>query len=467
MDKIRQQKLEQFLAQKDREIKEMNDFSMLEKGDSLLVEIEQFEDENAEFLQQNGEFQDELNKRKCTINFILFPIISDEKVEELLQYHILDAIEANLDIEFLMKERAITTSELLWPKLAQEYLKALSQNTQLIGSEPLLTEGDKNSFLPYVKNWISLYTRRFGIEKHTGLETHQFILENSNTRRLTNKEKESLIKVLGFYENLKVYSLSEIETEMRKVSQMMANSFAKANAPGKQEYQTPEDQKAMVKKTSPIEEKNEFLFPGDKIRFKTEIKKQEAPTERILVKKIVEETVSESEPGEVSPLKENSGIERASVLELMEKYPEFKNQKITQGSIVLKTAPFSLSPTLLNWVNHYFNECGKGRHKQEDRERFVENLKSTQNLSPEEIRLIRLVFLSLDERVLLSMNTQSKKIVIDNIGIGEKIRQSVEEVFQQKEEATPPPTTTFPTKNSTYSDDDLDLEFIPGEGGKK
>lgn len=461
MDQIRQQKFQQFLGQKDREIKEMNDYSALERGDQLLGEIEQFEEENAEFLQQNGELQDELNKRKFTINFILFPIISDDKVLELLQYHLLEALESNLDIEFLMKERAITTSELLWPKLAQEYIKALSQNTELIGSEPLISDEGKNTYLPYIKNWIGLYNRRFGIEKHSGLEIHQFLLENPNTRKLLNHEKEYLIKVLSFYENLKVYSLSEIEAEMRKISQEMAKNFDKTNLNQKTVKEDPTSTPQLRKNIQTNGTNDDFLFPGDKIKFKTEpisASQETKPTERILVKKIVEETVSDQTTNKSVPDK----IERGSILELMEKYPEIKNQKITNNSITLRVAPFSVTPTLSNWVNHYFNECGKGRHRKEDREGFIELLKKNQNLSPDELKLISLIFLSLDEKILLSLNLQTKLIVIDNIGVGDALKESTQKEIETSENNLIQKSPILEKeRNNNYKSDDLQIELIP------
>ncbi len=458
MDKIRQQKFEQFLLQKDREIKEMNDYSLLERGDSLLAEIDQFEEENAEFLQQNGDFQDELNKRKCTINFILFPIISDDKVEELLQYHLVDAVEVGLDIEFLMKERAITASELLWPKLAQQYIKAVSQNTQLIGGEPLVTEGEKNSYLPYVKNWISLYNRRFGIDKHSGLEIHQFVLENPNTRKLTNKEKEKLLKILAFYESLKVYSLSEIENEMKRLSQSLANSVSKSASAGYAPENKPSTPIPQVNKNADAEQK----FPRDKIRFTNTPLKPEEPSKfsssRIMVEdqNKVEVTDSSSNAPEQKTVIE---IEKGTVLELAQKYPALKDQKISQNSISIKTAPFSLTPTLWNWIKLYFDECGKGRHQKDERERFLESLNNSQHLSPEELHLLGRIFLSLDEKTEIVIDKNSRTILTETVGVGNKIKQnSVLETQSvssfQKEEPTLTPKES--------RDDSFDLEFIPG-----
>ena len=217
MDKIRQQKLDTFLLDLDGKIKEIRDYLLLDKGAILLDAIAKFEEENAEFLQYNPAGTEELNKRKWVIQYVIFPLIADDKVEELLQYHLLEPLVAGLDLEELMRMRAITISELLWPKLSQQYLKALMQNTQLIGSDPIGVAGEKTSFLPYIKNWISLYNRKFGIDKHSGLESHQFVIEDVNAQKLGKKLKEYLLKVLRFYESMKVYSLSEIETDLRKM----------------------------------------------------------------------------------------------------------------------------------------------------------------------------------------------------------------------------------------------------------
>lgn len=438
MDKIRQQKLKEFIIKTDAAIRDIKNYLMLEKGDVVIGEIKKFEEENGEFLQYYPEGQEALNRRKYIIDFLLFPIISDDKVSELLQYHLINAMESGLDVEELMKQRAISTSELVWPKLSQEYLKALSQNTELIGATPISIKGDKSSYLPYVKNWISAYNQRFGIEKHSGLEPHQFVLEENNAKRLNKGQKEILLKVLKFYENLKVYSLSEIEKEVRKINEMLkpeakaidkqrgvilqqreeAKKASSAPAPAEKIKPTP----VSIPYVSHVSHEENSAVEEETGEGKIKIMGQSFSSDQTGKAKSI--SISKESDQATAPPVENRILERGHVMELINKFSGLGDSKITVSSIRLVGAPFSASPTLNNWIGFYYKECGKGGHTPQERENFIERLKTSQSLSPDEIQNLSLVFRSLDEKNILPYDTASGRIAFDQISIGAKLKSS-------------------------------------------
>jgi hypothetical protein len=461
---------------------------MLDKGALLLDAIERFEEENAEFLQYNPTGQDELNKRKRIIQYVLFPIIDDDKVAELLQYHLLEAISAELDIEELMRMRAISTSELLWPKLSQQYLKALTQNTQLIGNDPISLAGEKTSFLPYIKNWISLYNRRFGIEKHSGLEPHQFALEDPNAQKLGKDLKEKLLVVLRFYESLKVYSLSEIENELRKMQlgfsaqQATAYSLSKdikknpvrqsnpvvslgnKTKIGSNNPSTPEEIAAIQKEV--MRDKRIKIVKGDYTNNYNDSKKILVKPEN---KNIAEKSSSTNKPA----LKE---IENENILGLIEKYPFLQSHKITTASISLPIAPFSVAPTIQNWIQYYWKECGKGKHSFQERESFIEKLKKTQNISPVDIQKLEKIFRSIDEKSTLPFDKKKGELLLDLVRVGQKLKTDLVtgtiekkalESFNKTEKQQPimKMGASSMSRIETTSKDEgyLDLELVPTE----
>ena len=490
MDKIEKQKVQSFLINLDLKIKEVKDFLTLADGDLLLEEIAKFEEENGEFLQFNSAYQDELNRRKWIIQFILFPVISDDKVEELLQYHVLEAIDVGLDIDELMKMRAITISELLWPKVSQQYLKSISQNTQLIGSEPLIVEGGKNSYLPYVKNWISVYNRRFGIEKHSGLEPHQFVLEDPNAGRLSKGLKEKLLKILKFYESLKVYSLSEIEGELRKMQmgavaqQAVAYSISKSGPPGSEQKPAPgaatrlsvpaptavaaAGSSSAAAKSVPrdILVDKRIKFTGAKYSTEKDSPKI-TPTLEIETPK--EEKKLPLESQEIERLAKREVVEK-SVAELIEKYPSLINYKITSKSISLPTAPFSLTPSIQNWIDFYHKECGKGKHTPQERDNFLEQLKKNQGVGPADAQKLQKLFRSLDDKSPLPYDKTNKELLLDLVKVGEKLKS--EEEISEKESIAKEldkiikksPTRVIKKSPEAAKKDEgyLDIELVPG-----
>ena len=114
--------------------------------------------------------------------------------------------------------------------------------------------------------------------------------------------------------------------------------------------------------------------------------------------------------------------EMGHILELINKFPELGNQKITNSSIRLTSAPFSTTPTLSNWIDFYYKECGKGNHSVQNRDDFIERIKMSQSLSPEEIKNLSLIFKSLDEKTFLPYDNLKKQILFDKIAVGTKLK---------------------------------------------
>lgn len=468
MDKIRQQKLEYFLLDLDGKIKEIRDYVLMDKGALLLDAIARFEEENAEFLQYNPSGQDELNKRKWIIQYTIFPIIDDNKVEELLQYHLLEGVQAGLDMEELMKMRAITISELLWPKISQSYLKALMGNTQLIGSNPISLAGEKTSFLPYIKNWISLYNRKFGIDKHTGLEPHQFILEDPNTQQLNKDLKEALLKVLKFYESMKVYSLSEIEAELRKMQLGFAAQQAAAYAVSKEQARGRNMVPDKTGKPTPIPSmpvtKEKASAVQKEVLGNKQIKIMSAEPQAES-RKYVEPEKHTSEKAETT-----REIENGHIQELLEKYPTLSNYKITNNSISLPIAPFSLTPTVQNWIQYYAKECGKGKHSPQDRESFLDLLVAKQNINDADLNKLSIIFRSADEKIPVPFDKKNNELLLNQVKVGEKLKTttSVKEKIPELTTKSPQPvirmgaTGISPTVIATKKDEGyMDLELVP------
>lgn len=491
MDKVKLRKLRGFLLGLDEKIKEMKTFLSLEMGDLLLSAITSFEEENAEFLQHYTTGQEELNKRKQIIQCLLFPILSDDKIKEILEYHILEPIDAGLDLEELMKMRALTTPELLWPKISQGFLKALTQNSQIIGSTPLVSvTGD--SMLPQIKNWIAVYNRRFGIEKHEGLEPHQFILEDSNTQKLLPKDKERLLKVLKFYEGLKVYSLSEIETELRKI---------KTNAPSKSlpPVIAPKPQKTIP--TSPTYQKSTGAKGriGEKIELSLSAPSQishdgspdlpkdtgffqdKAMEERIKITgQRYDKTTPQNNPSyktsQTTDLKRD--IISENIGDLLVKYPNLNDLKITKGNIRQNSIPLGAIPNIKNWIDFYQKECGKGNHSPQVRNAFIERLKSSQNTTEIETQKLEHIFRSLDDKSPLPYDKISGNVLFNQIGAGEKLKINKEEKASEEEEEidiSPEEsdkkrkgrTTSPPWDHPSAYSSDLEIELVGVEEAEK
>jgi len=437
MEEVVQKDPQHFLLSIDREMKVVKEYMMLDKGSELLDRINQWEEENGKLLTENTQLQEALEKRKILIRFLIFPLLSDEEIEELLQYHTLDAIQANLDLEELMNMRAVTASEFIWPQVSQKYIRSLMQNSQLLGSDLLIINGEKSNYLPYVKNWISTYNRKFGIEKHEGLEPHKFVISNINAKRLSKNLKEHLLKLLKFYEGLKVYSLSEIETQLIKVKQESPQKI-----PTKSDI--PEPPKKVIQKP-PVPKKLELKAVPKKIT----VNKTPEPKKEIVKPPALK--INEAIP--------KGNIEKLPLTELLNTYPHLGSYKISSSPINNPGAPFSLAPTVQNWINHYQKERGKGTHTFNERSEFIESMQRLNGLSSEEKENLKNILLSVDEKIPLPYDKKENKLLLDKISVGQKLKPQKEEV---KKAEKPKQVISAPLAKSDQKEYESEFEFVPG-----
>jgi len=479
MEEVVQKDPQHFLLSIDREMKVVKEYMMLDKGSELLDRINQWEEENGKLLTENTQLQEALEKRKILIRFLIFPLLSDEEIEELLQYHTLDAIQANLDLEELMNMRAVTASEFIWPQVSQKYIRSLMQNSQLLGSDLLIINGEKSNYLPYVKNWISTYNRKFGIEKHEGLEPHKFVISNINAKRLSKNLKEHLLKLLKFYEGLKVYSLSEIETQLIKVKQESPQKIPTKSdipEPPKKVIQKPPvpkklELKAVSKKITanetpkpPAPKKPDIPEPPKKVIQKPPVPKKlelKAVPKKITVNKTPEPKKEIVKPPalKINEAIPKGNIEKLPLTELLNTYPHLGSYKISSSPINNPGAPFSLAPTVQNWINHYQKERGKGTHTFNERSEFIESMQRLNGLSSEEKENLKNILLSVDEKIPLPYDKKENKLLLDKISVGQKLKPQKEEV---KKAEKPKQVISAPLAKSDQKEYESEFEFVPG-----
>jgi hypothetical protein len=92
--------------------------------------------------------------------------------------------------------------------LRRDYLKdligALKKNEQVLGKELIAVPGQEIPQPGHVKNWLIDYDDYLGAGKHSDIERTRYLFESSNTKKLTDKERAILDKVLKLYELLKL-----------------------------------------------------------------------------------------------------------------------------------------------------------------------------------------------------------------------------------------------------------------------
>ena len=121
---------------------------------------------------------------------------------DLLQRRLLFAISKGFDPDHLIQKyfEAISDPQSLRAALTN-FIKPLEQNTETIGSNPLVVGEQK--YLPQLKNWILDYSKFPSLNARRGsIDRLNYVNQSQNVRALTQNQRQALLKVLKFYDDL-------------------------------------------------------------------------------------------------------------------------------------------------------------------------------------------------------------------------------------------------------------------------
>ncbi len=134
--------------------------------------------------------------------FKVFSAIESADQENLLKTRFLSAIQVGFDPEQLIRDYFSNYQNM---ELIQETFKAfaknLEQNNEQFGNIPIEIEGRK--LLPTLKYWLSDYSKFPSKVAHRGsIERLNYINQSVNTRALPQTQRQLLLKILKFYDDL-------------------------------------------------------------------------------------------------------------------------------------------------------------------------------------------------------------------------------------------------------------------------
>ncbi len=124
--------------------------------------------------------------------------------------------------------------------------------------------------------------------------------------------------------------------------------------------------------------------------------------------------------------------EKMPIEKAIEKFPEIKNQKITNQSI--ESEGQMISPTLINWVEDYYNLVGAGNKDIMKRSSYLYHSKNTKKLNPSERQNLSQVIKSLEEGTPVGVDIQKREIVFESVP---------ERIGEQREKPTTIPQGNF------------------------
>lgn len=103
--------------------------------------------------------------------------------------------------------------------------------------------------------------------------------------------------------------------------------------------------------------------------------------------------------------------ERIPIIPALKKFPELRNQIITEGSVILFETKEMVTGSVGNWIDDYIQRKGAQAHDNIQRSDYIFNSENGQRLEAEDRKKLGFVFESYDNDVSLEINTEAQEIL--------------------------------------------------------
>jgi len=131
-------------------------------------------------------------------------LFSEEEIAEFFRKNFLEmANDPDISLYDRFKSKQIVMPYELAEDFLLQIMEALHKNQETIGDERIFVSGNPEAQEPTVENWLLDYDRTYGTEPQKDLVWLEYVNSGANASRLELKEKETLRKLLKFYEYLK------------------------------------------------------------------------------------------------------------------------------------------------------------------------------------------------------------------------------------------------------------------------
>ena len=135
------------------------------------------------------------------------PNLKDEALFNIISFNLIEALSpiwpSERDLATRIESKyTIYPIELIKEMMRKDLLPLLENNNQQIGNMPLRLSQDDPEASPTIANWIEYYNRSVGMNSNHSFSKSKFISGNTIIQTLTSIERESLRKVLSFYDYL-------------------------------------------------------------------------------------------------------------------------------------------------------------------------------------------------------------------------------------------------------------------------
>ncbi len=181
----------------------------------------------------NPQMYDQYEVIWTLLAFKAFPVLASDDQENLLRSRLLFAIQNGFNPDNLVNEYFLDYDDTVVKNKFSVLVKNLSLNTERLGVNPVEVEGKK--YLPELRYWIQDYAKfPSKTPKRGSVERLSYVNQGGNVRSLTQVYRQSLLKVLKFYDDLinserpkKVVDEDDLQ-DAREDMEVLAQAFQEA-----------------------------------------------------------------------------------------------------------------------------------------------------------------------------------------------------------------------------------------------
>lgn len=141
------------------------------------------------------------------LKWVACPLIrNDQEFLELIEKYFLEGLALDVNLIDLVTTKLELQFGVGLRENINEILSALRKNKQSLGSQPMSIKGESAMVRPGVKNWLNDFIGSVKVKNPSQVEEADYLFNNQNAKNLSESDRETLGKLLTFYNTFKVYA---------------------------------------------------------------------------------------------------------------------------------------------------------------------------------------------------------------------------------------------------------------------
>lgn len=152
---------------------------------------------------QLGELAEEYESLIVKLRWVAFSDLTERDAINLVREHLVDFFSTELNLDDTVKQRIVMITLVERDDFKKKIRDAIIKNNQVLTKLSLTIGEGMQAQTPTIANWIRDYTYNVGSDLATPSAVAKYFSQSSNIVSLDEKDREKVLKLLRYYEQLK------------------------------------------------------------------------------------------------------------------------------------------------------------------------------------------------------------------------------------------------------------------------